>query len=291
MTNAFVESLLLGGVLGGCSTGLALAWGRVRGPWGTPGPGAAEGAPLVPLTGGHGIGLGLIAGAGILERFPPAGPVPAAVVVLGSLFLALGILDDLHRPSPRLRLVVEAIVGAGSAFCIAPVLGGGSLLMTLLWVLIVVNGTNFLDGSDGAAGSASLGSLVAIGLLGTGGSAVVGGLCAGILVPFLILNCARPSRLQLGDGGARMVGAILAVLSLPYLYGGRWVTAIGLVLLPVAEVGTTVARRVYGRRRLLVGDRQHLGDRLLERGWSPRQVATVAFLISFCCASLCLWGG
>lgn len=271
--------------------GLALAWGRLRGPWSAPGPGSHDGAPPVPLTGGHGLGCGLIVGVGVMDRLLSTGPLPGAVMVVGALFLALGILDDLHRPPPGFRLVVEAAVAIGAAFCFVPALGDGSVVVTVLWILFVVNGMNFLDGSDGAAASAAMGSLLVVGLIGCAASVMTGGICVGILIPFLALNCARPSRIQLGDGGSRMLGAILAVLTLPHIYGMRWVAAVGIVMLPLVEVGSTVVRRLLARRPLFVGDRKHLADRLLDRGWSPRQVAATAFFVSFVTGVVCGWAG
>jgi UDP-GlcNAc:undecaprenyl-phosphate GlcNAc-1-phosphate transferase len=77
----------------------------------------------------------------------------------------------------------------------------------------------------------------------------------------------------LGDAGSYLIGTALAVLFLaasqrdaPVVSG-----AFLFVGVPVADTAVAIVRRMRAHRPLLQGDRGHVYDQLVDRGWSSRQ--------------------
>ena len=79
----------------------------------------------------------------------------------------------------------------------------------------------------------------------------------------------------MGDGGSLFIGITLAALAIRAGKVGEASTA-GTVLpflilaLPALDTLITLIRRLVKGLSLFTGDRGHLYDRIIERGWSPR---------------------
>lgn len=219
-------------------------------------------------------------------------------VVLGALALwAAGTTDDRITLTPLLRvaITVGAAVGlwagglgwdvfAGSAF---------DLLLTVIWVLGLVNAFNLMDNLDGATATVATTACLGAGAFAVhnadlalaGASFALGGACFG----FLYFNLAKPARIFLGDGGSMPIGFIVAALAIAAqpvddLGGSAILTAgllVGLVILDTTLV--IVSRRRRGVP-LVTGGRDHLTHRLLRVAGSPRRVAGIlaALQLSLC---------
>ncbi len=117
-------------------------------------------------------------------------------------------------------------------------------------------------------GSAAV-SALGFAVLGGAATAVALGL-AGALVGFLTLN-RPPARIYLGDAGAYLVGTTLAVLPALTDDPGRWSVwwAVPLlVAVPVADTAIAITRRLRSHQPILLGDRSHVYDQLVDRGMS-----------------------
>ncbi len=147
-------------------------------------------------------------------------------------------------------------------------------------MLGLLNAVNLLDGQDGLA--AGVGAVSALGFAVLGGAATPVGLAlAGALVGFLTLN-RPPARIYLGDAGAYLVGTTLAVL--PALTGdpGRWSVwwAVPLlVAVPVADTAIAITRRLRSHQPVLLGDRSHVYDQLVDRGMSIGASTTTGIVL------------
>ena len=223
-------------------------------------------------------------------------------LVLGALVLwVVGTIDDRVNLSPWLRIgvTVATAVGLwvgdlgwnvfpGSAF---------DLLLTIVWVLGLVNAFNLMDNLDGASTT-----VAAAGSLGVGAFALVNGDAAlagislaltGACIGFLRFNLARPARIFLGDGGSMPVGFIVAALAIAAqpvdeLGRGAVLTAgllVGLVILDTTLV--IVSRRRRGVR-LLTGGRDHLTHRILAMVGTARRVAAILAAAQLCLCALAL---
>jgi UDP-GlcNAc:undecaprenyl-phosphate/decaprenyl-phosphate GlcNAc-1-phosphate transferase len=209
------------------------------------------------------------------------------VVVVAVALLAVGTLDDRIGLNIGVRLVAE--MGAAVALFYAGVGFGvfgnetADLLMTILFVLGVVNAFNLMDNLDGATTTIGLVSAAAIALFaalndylaGATLAVALAGACAG----FLPYNLASPrARIFLGDGGSMAIGVTLAGLfmALPETEAFGWellpVIAV-LVGLPALDTALVIVSRLRRGVPLLSGGRDHLTHRLLEELGSCRRVA------------------
>jgi UDP-GlcNAc:undecaprenyl-phosphate/decaprenyl-phosphate GlcNAc-1-phosphate transferase len=257
----------------------------------------------------HGRPTPYLGGVAVMAATVPAalvlGGVDSAVawILAGAALLAiLGTIDDRVMLGPVLRLVVEAGLGAllwatgfgWSAFNsdIA------SLVLTIVWIVGLVNAFNLMDNLDGATGT--LGMICALGagnvaLLYYGSAATaalafaLSGACAG----FLIYNLKRPARIFLGDGGSMPIGFVIAavLMAVSRNVGGLGAAAIvavaPLVALPILDTTLVLVSRTRRGVSLLSGGRDHLTHRLLGVLGTPRRVALVLAAVQ---AALCVLG-
>src|SRR5262249_11908206 len=89
-----------------------------------------------------------------------------------------------------------------------------------------------------------------------------------------------PARIYLGDAGSYLVGTALAMLAVAAIDAGAAAVsgAALFVGVPVADTVVAIVRRLRAHRPLLRGDRGHVYDQLVGRGWSA--VRTVAVFVA-----------
>lgn len=228
-----------------------------------PGPLKVQRTP-VPYFGGLGV-VAAATPAVVVHRPAYLLPVLAA--------LALGLADDVQPVSPWLRLGAQIIIGGLTAAVVdtgAPAAAEVAVVMVV--VVVAMNAVNLLDGLDGLAGGVTFAGLAGLAVLlgGTDGAVAAG--FAGAVAAFLVFN-RPPARIYLGDAGAYSLGAVLAVLVVAG-WSPDQPAAVGLagllaLAIPVADTAVAVVRRRRAGRPLFEGDRGHVYDQLVDRGWSP----------------------
>jgi UDP-GlcNAc:undecaprenyl-phosphate GlcNAc-1-phosphate transferase len=233
---------------------LALRFGIVD----RPGPLKIHRSP-VPYLGGVAVFFGVIVGPIEADRL--------TLLIPYLLALTLGVIDDARTITPRARLGAEVLIGVTAALVVpGPAL---AKLGTGVLVLMLLNAVNLLDGQDGLATGASIVSAAAFAVLGGDATSVALAL-AGALFAFLVFN-APPARMYLGDGGAHLVGTVLATLPVLTEHGttswAPWIATPLIVALPLADTGIAILRRMFAGQPLLQGDRSHVYDQLVDRGW------------------------
>ena len=232
-----------------------------------PGPLKDQRAP-VPYLGGVAVFAGTVAGAWAGR---PIVLLPMAAA------LAVGVGDDrFDLPAPA-RLVAQLGVGALIAL-IQPVHLPGWIGFPLLMVgtVVVINGFNLLDGLDMLASGVAVAAAVGFAALLTGSGRLLAVALIGSLVAFLWYN-RPPARIYLGDGGSYLIGASMVVLLTyawaPHVSAVTGVAALGMLVVPVAEVACAMVRRKRSGQSLLTGDRAHPYDLLVARGWTRTRAA------------------
>ena len=155
-------------------------------------------------------------------------------------------------------------------------------LFFLLWVVLLTNATNFIDGLDGLAASLSLIAALILFFLslkvGQGATALMAAVFAGAIVGFLPFNLP-PAKIFLGDAGAMFLGLMLAILSV--ISGGKLATLLlvfGLVILDALYV--IIKRIIRGRNPFTTADQTHLHHRFLAAGFTARQTLLIITAIS-----------
>jgi UDP-GlcNAc:undecaprenyl-phosphate GlcNAc-1-phosphate transferase len=208
-------------------------------------------------------------------------------------FFILGMIDDRYAlpaaPKLLLQLAGAALVVVGleisaTVWLTAPHAGE---VVSILWIVAVVNAYNMLDHADGLAAAVGTLALVALAVGQMTDQTLVPAIAfvtAGALAAFLTANFP-PAKLFMGDAGSSLVGYLLGALTIVGQYyfpdrtPSRWVVLIPLAILavPLFDMVCVVAGRLMRGQNPMVGDAtSHLAHRMLARGVGPRTVVLFA---------------
>lgn len=213
-------------------------------------------------------------------------------ILTGAVALwALGTIDDRIALAPAWRVLAEVAAAgmlwqAGLGWSL-PGVGVLNLVLTVAWVVGIVNAFNLMDNLDGATATVALVSAAGAGGLALvqsdGGLAILGFAVAGACAGFLPYNLARPARIFLGDGGSMLLGFLVAavVMNAADIGNLRGVALLAGALvagLPILDTTLVVVSRRRRGVSLTTGGRDHLTHRLLARLGSPRRVAAALAL-------------
>lgn len=215
----------------------------------------------------------------------------------------VGTVDDRVTVRARWRIVAVMAVGAilwraGLAWSVFDA-GVLNLLVTVVWVLGIVNACNLLDNLDGAtatiAGVSSGGAGVLALVTGDGELAALAFAVSGACVGFLPHNLAGPARIFLGDGGSMPIGLLVASVGMLVadgagVGGGAVVVSGMLVAVFVFDTTLVVVSRWRQGIPLLTGGRDHVTHRLLAKLRSPGKVALALGSIQAMFCSLAILG-
>ena len=298
---------------------------------------------VTPLGGGLGIWLGVMmtfaagtATVGVLLSQPawqariPAeaavnlegawsrvGPV-WAVLGAGTLLVGLGLWDDRCGIHWSLRLGVQFLIasvvvyGLGFGFTLFLPISWLTELLSVIWIVAVINSFNMLDNMDGLSGgvAAIIAVAMATVLLSTPNPGMaepqlfLGTLLlvvAGSLGGFLWHN-RPPAKIFMGDGGSYFIGFLIAVTMLMATYTGGgvdpegdWASSAGVarphavlaplcaMAVPLYDMSTVLWIRIREGRSPFAGDRSHFSHRLVDLGMSRTGAVLTIYLLTGTC--------
>ena len=226
------------------------------------------------------------------------------ILLGGTIIFLLGFFDDWKGLSARARLFWQTVAaltvtffGLHVSFTLGLPLGTAlSTVISVLWLVGIVNAFNFMDGIDGLA--STMGAVCALLFLGIGWNSsqyplsFISAALAGACIGFLRMNW-RPARVFLGDSGSTFIGFILGCLA---LYGS-WATdnpAVAfstplLVLgIPIFDIIYTTISRVRNgtvtnvKEWLEYAGKDHFHHRLMKLGMSVEQSVGFIMLLNVC---------
>jgi UDP-GlcNAc:undecaprenyl-phosphate GlcNAc-1-phosphate transferase len=281
-------------------------------------------AAPVPTIGGAAMFLGFAVATALASQLGAFGPVfkgssePIGVGLAALVIYLVGLVDDIRNISPPAKVagqvlaaMVLVFLGVTMYYFKIPfvstifVLSPSILpLVTAIWVVVMANAVNLIDGLDGlAAGIIAIasGTLCIYGLrlevlgnltpdnLGPLVAAITCGVCIGFLP-----HNFHPARVFMGDGGALLLGLLMAAATM--VIGGR-TTANGTaatdvtgltffrfapLFIPVFILGVPILDMVFAIvRRTVRGtsfaerDLGHLHHRLVRLGHGHRRAVLI----------------
>ena len=241
----------------------------------------------------------------LLEGLAPA--TLLRIYVPACLIFALGIYDDLRGAGPYLKFTVQAIAAAllfagGMRVLSLPLIFSHSLPwfvglpLTVLWVVAVTNAFNLIDGLDGLAAGSALFSTLVFFVVSLVDHSWLGSLMsvtlAGAILGFLRFNF-NPATIFLGDSGSLFIGFVLSALALAGAQKAPTFVAVAIPVvsfgLPILETLLSILRRLISGRPVFTADREHIHHKLLQMGFSHRQVVVVLYAVSAVFAMLSLF--
>lgn len=215
-------------------------------------------------------------------------------LVCGSLLSLVSYLDDLYELSPKIRLLIQALVSL-SGLCLL----GGLLkidfgffvienqwitnLLAFLGIMWFINLYNFLDGIDGYAGSEAIFLALAGWLFFDGDYFLV--LLSSVL-GFLVWNWHK-AKIFMGDVGSTLLGYNVAIFFIYHQNSGVsifvWFILFGIFWF---DATLTLYRRFLNKEKLSQAHRKHAYQRLVQSGWSHSRVVIYALGLNLILAIL-----
>jgi UDP-GlcNAc:undecaprenyl-phosphate GlcNAc-1-phosphate transferase len=258
----------------------------------------------IPRIGGIAIYLSLLLSIGCLCFFPTVVAEnfrlqlinAAKLLGLSGMMLLIGLWDDLKNLKPWAKFSAQITVALiawllgfrilsswGSEGTVLS-LGILSLPLTVLWIVVVTNALNLIDGMDGLSAGAALFATAAMVVpslqQGQILSPVILFALAGSIVGFLRFNF-NPASIFLGDSGSLLLGSLLSLLAVEYSHKSTAAFAIGVPIvalgLPVLDTLMVIMRRFLNGKPIFQGDRRHIHHVLIERGLKPRNVVILLY--------------
>jgi len=163
-------------------------------------------------------------------------------------------------------------------------------IFTLIWILLIVNTMNWMDGIPGlTSGITVIGGLTIFflsisDLVSQPEVAMLALIVAMIALAFWLFDF-YPPKILIGDSGSMFFGLLLAVLAI--FSGGKIATAFLILGFPIMDAIYVIVHRIYNKQAPWKGgewDKQrkavHLHHRMLKFGMSERQVLLVIYALA-----------
>jgi UDP-GlcNAc:undecaprenyl-phosphate/decaprenyl-phosphate GlcNAc-1-phosphate transferase len=229
------------------------------------------------------------------------------IVGCGTVLMLLGLMDDRRGLPWQIRISVEFAVAAFcvywqglqlTAFIDLPWLTG---LLSVIWIVALINSFNMLDNMDGLSGgvAAISATMLAVMLLTSHDPtsnqpqifvAAMLLVLSGALLGFLQHNWP-PARIFMGDAGSYFVGFWIAVASLLATYAGyRGATPhavfapLCVLAIPLYDMISVIWIRLSEGRSPFEGDKRHFSHRLVDLGMTKKQAVLTIYLATATCS-------
>ena len=172
-----------------------------------------------------------------------------------------------------------------------------NIVISLIWVLVITNSINFIDNMDGLTVFVSGSICLQIAILANYSNIYkvtdISLLLLATLFGFLIYNYP-PARLYFGDSGTLFVGYVLGFISIIFdwspLNSGILISPLSPVLfifvVPILDFSVVITHRIRNNISPTQGGTDHISHRLLNKGYSEKQVLLEFLFTSFIFYSL-----
>jgi UDP-GlcNAc:undecaprenyl-phosphate GlcNAc-1-phosphate transferase len=256
-------------------------------------------AEPVPLLGGVAVFVAVL--LGVLAAAPVGlegkGRHLAGILGGAALALGLGLVDDRRdlKAGPKLagQVLIALVAAAGglrvTLFIPMPAV---QWLLTVLWLVTVMNALNFMDNMDGlCAGVGAICALILGGIAMAHGESLAAALAAatgGALLGFLPWNFPR-AKIFLGDGGSHLAGFLLGALAmLPSYYRQSApsptllpvLIPVVVLALPLFDLVAVMWQRWRRGAPVYIGDTSHISHRFVRLGLSPVAAVLLLYLLT-----------
>ncbi len=202
-------------------------------------------------------------------------------LLFGAVISIVSFFDDIYELSPKLRLIIQAIVAIGGLYF----LGGFETLtfgifdiqnsiftniFAFFMIIWFINLYNFLDGINGYAGSEAV-FLSLAGFILFGGNHFL--VLAVAVLGFLYWNWNK-AKIFMGDVGSTLLGYNVAIFTIYYANQEPTNFWIWIILFSVYwfDATLTLIRRKLNKERLSLAHKKHAYQRLTQAGWSHYKV-------------------
>lgn len=166
-----------------------------------------------------------------------------------------------------------------------------SMILTVIWIIVITNAINLMDGLDGLSSGITMISCISLLIIfSLNNSPLIAIIMitdlAGALCGFLPFNF-NPAKTFIGDTGSNFLGFTLSVVSI--LGVAKTYTAVVIILpvivlgLPIFDTLCAILRRIHKGKSLKAvfqADKGHLHHRIVRKGFSQKQAVYILYGIS-----------
>lgn len=217
-----------------------------------------------------------------------------------SLGFMLGFADDAYNTNPILKFSGQIACGLILVFSdlYIPIFPSGvqsgfalNSVITVIWVVAIMNSLNMLDNMDAITTTVSL-CILGCGLyvLSTNNfqdiftTLIIVGVMA-TLIGFLFFNW-HPAKMYMGDTGSQFIGVLLAALAIKLFWNFRdpgsnavqlkqFIIPLLAFIMPIIDTTTVFIRRIARKQSPFIGGADHTTHHLAYLGVSVRMVAVI----------------
>ncbi|MCR1816215.1 MraY family glycosyltransferase [Aliarcobacter butzleri] len=210
-------------------------------------------------------------------------------LLFGAVISIVSFFDDIYELSPKLRLIIQAIVAIGGLYFLGgfetltfgifdiqnPIFTNIFAFFMIIWF---INLYNFLDGINGYAGSESL-FLAVAGFILFGGNHFL--VLAVAVLGFLYWNWNK-AKIFMGDVGSTLLGYNVAIFTIYYANQEPNNFWIWIILFSVYwfDATLTLIRRKLNKEKLSQAHKKHAYQRLTQAGWSHYKVTNYSIVLN-----------
>ena len=254
----------------------------------------------IPRMGGLAIFLGFVLSVVLFVEISK----PVQGILLGAVLIVIvGALDDILNLPAWVKLlfqIIAAVIAVLHGIVIETFtnpfifgnmerlpLNGFSIPVTIVWIVIITNSVNLIDGLDGlAAGVSSISGLtmliIAL-LVADRNVALLLAALVGACIGFLPFNF-NPAKIFMGDTGALLLGYVLSTASILGLFKFYAVVSFAVPFLvlavPIFDTLFAIFRRLCKGQNPLKPDRGHFHHRLIYMGFNQKQTVAILYILN-----------
>lgn len=207
------------------------------------------------------------------------------VLPLIGLFI-VSLLDDMHNLPVKKRLLAHVVAAAVLVFG-SGLLSQQGMFITLVALFLIVwmtNLYNFMDGSDGLAGGMALFGFSMYGvaaLMSNDDTQAMMNFTIGAAALGFLYNNFHPAKVFMGDAGSIPLGFLAAGMGLWGWQQGHWAAWFPMLVFSpfIVDASVTLAKRTLRGVKITEAHREHYYQRLIQMGWSHRNVALVEYAL------------
>jgi UDP-GlcNAc:undecaprenyl-phosphate GlcNAc-1-phosphate transferase len=218
------------------------------------------------------------------------------ILIAATMAFLMGLADDAFNTQPLLKFLTQLVCA------IVVIFSGHSVLIfenqflnylvTVVWVVGLMNSVNMLDNMDGITCIVSIlvcffMVAVNVSLFNTTSYSTILNLgVMGALCGFLVYNF-HPSKMFMGDTGSQFLGLFLAVMGIDNCWNNPQngfhlnnMLVVALVfLLPLTDTITVLINRLKAGRSPFIGGKDHTTHHLFFKGITEKRIAVLFFCI------------
>lgn len=267
----------------------------------------------IPLVGGISIYTSCII---MLLLFPFGNEAREFTLILLPIVM-VGLIDDIFDISAKFRLLFQFFISfitvnmfdlqigifkiLPETFALAGVI---DLVITVFFIVTVMNAINMMDGIDGLAGSILLLSVLAIAYLQAksvdGNTNQLISIIVPALLIFLFFNMLKNTgeyygKVFMGDAGSMFLGFFLAINLLHtsqdfyHKETANFLSCVWFVFLPLADMLATLAGRLAKGKSPFRADRTHIHHILQRTGFHKHQVLQLLIIMHLIFIAIGIW--